>query len=406
MILKQTLREVVLSQRQELSSYDSGVQRLKLLSIELNSQYATIISGIRRCGKSTLLKQILQSIPNYYYLNFEDTRLTDFEPSDFNKLDDVFMEEFGSSDTYLLDEIQNVSEWEIFVRSRLDRGKKFVITGSNASLLSRELGTRLTGRHNNVELFPFSYSEYLDFKKEKPSKINFQEYNEDGGFPIYLQYGKPEMLRQLLSDIVQRDIVARYNLRSSKIIMEIALYLITNIGREFSYSNLAKRYYVGSTNTVISFVSHLEDSYLLFTVQRFDFSLKKQQVSPRKVYSIDNGLISTNSVSFSSNRGRMLENTVFLHLRRSYSEIFYFRKNRECDFLVREKNAIKMCIQVTFELNDENKDREIAGLLEAIEEVKLKEGLIITYDQEDEFTQNDVRIKVRPAWKWIKEDFT
>ena len=110
MILKQTLREVVLSQRQELSSYDSGVQRLKLLSIELNSQYATIISGIRRCGKSTLLKQILQSIPNYYYLNFEDTRLTDFEPSDFNKLDDVFMEEFGSSDTYWLDEIQNVSE--------------------------------------------------------------------------------------------------------------------------------------------------------------------------------------------------------------------------------------------------------------------------------------------------------
>ena len=143
----------------------------------------------------------------------------------------------------------------------------------------------------------------------------------------------------------------------------------------------------------------------MFTVPRFDFSLRKQQVSPRKIYSFDNGLSSVNSVSFFSDMERMLENNVFLHLRRFYGEIFYFRKNKESDFLVRERGAIKLCMQVTFELNNDNKEREISGLLEAIEEVKLDEGLIVTYDQENEFTLNHKRILVRPAWKWMQENF-
>jgi predicted AAA+ superfamily ATPase len=403
MILKETLREVILSQRKELESYDSGVERQILKYIDLSIQYATVISGIRRCGKSTFLHQLLQKLTNFYYLNFEDTRLIDFDVSDFEKLEEVLVEEFGPSDTYMFDEIQNTRGWEIFVRSGLDKQKKFVITGSNASLLSRELGTRLTGRHINVDLFPFSFPEYLNFKNERPSLITFKEYNEEGGFPIYLKSGKPEILRQLLIDIVQRDIVARYNLRSSKIMMEMALYLLTNTGKEFSYSNLGKTYGLGSTNTAVSFVSYLEDSYLLFTVQRFDYSLRKQQVSPRKVYSVDNGLSSANSMSFSSDNGRMLENTVFLHLRRLHREIFYFRKNRECDFLVKERNGIRMAIQVTFELREDNKVRELGGLLEAMEEFQLSEGLIITFDQEDEFVQNHKRILVKPAWKWIME---
>lgn len=403
MILKETLREVILSQRKELESYDSGVERQILRYIDLSIQYATVISGIRRCGKSTFLHQLLQKLTNFYYLNFEDTRLIDFDVSDFEKLEEVLVEEFGPSDTYMFDEIQNTRGWEIFVRSGLDKQKKFVITGSNASLLSRELGTRLTGRHINVDLFPFSFPEYLNFKNERPSLITFKEYNEEGGFPIYLKSGKPEILRQLLIDIVQRDIVARYNLRSSKIMMEMALYLLTNTGKEFSYSNLGKTYGLGSTNTAISFVSYLEDSYLLFTVQRFDYSLRKQQVSPRKVYSVDNGLSSANSMSFSSDNERMLENTVFLHLRRLHREIFYFRKNRECDFLVKERNGIRMAVQVTFELREDNKVRELGGLLEAMEEFQLSEGLIITFDQEEEFVQNHKRILVKPAWKWIME---
>ena len=403
MILKDTLREVILSQHKELESYDSGVERQILKHIDLSIQYATVISGIRRCGKSTFLHQLLQKLTNFYYLNFEDTRLIDFDVSDFEKLEEVLVEEFGPSDTYMFDEIQNTRGWEIFVRSGLDKQKKFVITGSNASLLSRELGTRLTGRHINVDLFPFSFPEYLNFKDERPSLITFKEYSEEGGFPIYLKTGKPEILRQLLIDIVQRDIVARYNLRSSKIMMEMALYLLTNTGKEFSYSNLAKTYGLGSTNTAISFVSYLEDSYLLFTVQRFEYSLRKQQVSPRKIYSVDNGLSSANSMSFSSDSGRMLENTVFLHLRRLHREIFYFRKNRECDFLVKERNGIRMAVQVTFELREDNKVRELGGLLEAMEEFQLSEGLIITFDQEDEFVQNHKRILVKPAWKWIME---
>ena len=149
-----------------------------------------------------------------------------------------------------------------------------------------------------MELFPSSFSEYLDIMNEEPSPITFKEYNEEGGFAIYLKSRKPETLRQLLKDMVQCDIVSRYNLRSSKIIMKMALYLLTNIGREFSYSNLARTYNQGSTNSAISFVSHLEDNYLMFTVSGFDFSLRKQQISPRKIYSIDNGLSSANSVFF------------------------------------------------------------------------------------------------------------
>ena len=255
-----------------------------------------------------------------------------------------------------------------------------MITGSRASLLSRELERRLTGRHINLELFPFSFSEYLDIRNEELSSITFKQYIEEGGSPIYLKSRKPEILRQLLKDIVQCDIVSRYNLRSSKIIMKMAPYLLTNIGREFSYSNLARTYNLGSTNTAISFVSYLEDSYLLFTVPRFYFSLRKQQISPRKIYSIDNGLLSANSVFFSFDLGRILENNVFLHLRRFYGEIFYFSKNKECEFLVKVRNATKLCIQVTLELNNDNKDREISGLLEAMEEVKMDEGLIVTYD--------------------------
>ena len=181
-----------------------------------------------------------------------------------------------------------------------------------------------------------------------------------------------------------RDIVVRHKLRSPKAIKEMALFLISNVGVEFSYNSLAKTFGLGSTNSAIAFVSYLEDSYLLFTVSKFDYSLKKQAVNPKKIYSIDNGLAAVNSVSFSSNRGRMLENCVFLQLRRDGKQIFYFKEENECDFVVKEKNAITQAIQVCYDLNEENKKREIDGLIEALEKFDLSEGLILTYDQQDE----------------------
>ncbi len=403
MILKDALKQIVKDQKIGLESLDYGTEREELKNIDLTMPYALIISGIRRCGKSTLLRQLLKKLPDFYYLNFEDTRLTSFEHTDFEKLDEVFKEEYGKSEFYLFDEIQNVDKWELFVRSRLDKQKKFVITGSNASLLSKELGTKLTGRHINKELFPFSFGETLSMKNKKESAEIFEEYLTTGGFPEYLKYRKAEILQELLNDVVERDIVARYGIRNSRTLKEMAVYLLTNIGKEFSYNSIKTMFSLGSTNTAISFISYFEDSYLLFTVPRFDYSLKKRLVNQKKVYSIDNGLSSINSVSFSSDRGRMLENTVFLQLRRVYRDIFYFKKSYECDFLVREKNKIKMAIQVSYYLNDDNKKREIEGLLEALEMFNLTEGLILTYDQDDKFNIKGKSIIVKPVWKWIRE---
>lgn len=401
MILKETLRKIVVDQKTDLEFFEYGTEREGLGSIPLELPHAVIISGIRRSGKSTLLHQILKKLPNYYYLNFEDTRLINFESGDFEKLDEVFHTEYGPSEFYLLDEIQNVKGWEIFVRSRLDRHKHLFITGSNASMLSKELGTRLTGRHINVELFPFSFGEALLFRKEIASPDSFEWYFKQGGFPDFIKYGRPEILRELFTDILQRDIISRHKIRETKALHELALYLLSNVGKEFSYNSLKKMFQFGSVNTPISFVSYLEDSYLLFTIPKFDYSLKKQMINEKKVYSIDNGLSNANSVSFSSNKGRMLENFVFITLRRSHKNIYYFRENGECDFLIKEDSRIIIAIQVAYELNEDNKKREIEGLLEAMRKFELREGFILTYNQEDEIDIEDKRIIIKPVWKWI-----
>ncbi len=402
MILKETLRQVVKSQKSELLRFEYGVERENLNEIDLKLSFAIVLSGIRRCGKSTLLHQLIKKTTNYCYFNFEDTRLINFEPEDFEKLNDIFMEDNQECEYYFFDEIQNAPKWEIFVRAMLDKQKKFIITGSNASLLSKELGTRLTGRHLRYELFPFSFKEMLVFTNKKPCIESFEEYLNKGGFPDYLKFNKSEILQELLNDIIARDIIVRHRLREAKTVKDMALYLLTNVGKEFSYNGLKTLFNLGSTNSALSFVSYFEDSYLLFTIPKFDYSLKKQLVNPKKVYAIDNGLSNVNSASFSLDKGRMLENIVFLHLRRKYKEIFYFKEKNECDFLLKEKNQIISAIQVCYELHEDNKKREIDGIIEPITKFDLKDGLILTYNQEDDFNIAGKKILVKPVWKWLQ----
>ncbi len=403
MILKDTLKGIVRSQREEISNFDYGIERENVAKIEPNVSFAVIISGVRRCGKSTLLRQLIKKLNGFYYFNFEDPKAINFEVGDFQKLNDVFKEEYGSHYYYFFDEIQNVHQWELFVRAMLDKDKKIIITGSNASLLSKELGTRLTGRHLRYELFPFSYREFLNFTNKKPNINSFQHYFIKGGFPEYLKFNNAQILQELLNDILVRDIAVRYNIRSIKTLKEMALYLITNIGKEFSYNLLKRTFDLGSTNTVIDFVSYFEDSYLLFTIQKFDYSLKKQLVNPKKIYSIDNGLSNANSTSFSGDKGRMLENIVFINLRKKYKEIFYFQEKNECDFVVKQGTNIRNAIQVCYDLNEDNKKREINGILGAMKKFKLKEGLILTYDQEDKIKTDNSKIIIMPVWKWLMQ---
>ncbi|VVB53045.1 AAA domain protein [uncultured archaeon] len=404
MVLKETLRSVVKSQREELSLFDKGVERDVYPQMQLDIPLALILSGVRRCGKSTLLRQLMEKVDGFYYLNFEDPRVVDFEVGDFQKLDEIFHEEYGDQNHYFFDEIQNVQKWELYVRAMLDKKKHVVITGSNASLLSRELGSRLTGRHLRQELFPFSFKEFLKFTGKETNIKTFQDYLLKGGFPDYLKIGRAGVLQELLNDIFVRDIAVRHKIRNVKTIREMALYLLTNIGKEFSYTSLKKTFNLGSTNSAISFVSYFEDSYLLFTIPKFDYSLKKQLINPKKAYSIDNGMSNTNSASFSEDNGRMLENTVFLNLRRKYRDIYYFREKNECDFVIKEGVKITRAIQVCNELNEDNKNRETKGLTEAMNKFNLNKGLILTYNQEDTLRTDNREITITPIWKWLLQD--
>jgi len=363
------------------------------------SSHALIVSGIRRCGKSTLLFQLLKGrYPEALYLNFEDPRLYDFEQNDFTRLDEV-IKGFNTK-VLLFDEIQIIKEWERYVRQKLDEGYKLVITGSNASLLSRELGTKLTGRHITRELFPFSYQEFILFNQSTPSEESLLQYMKTGGFPEYVKQGTDEILNQLFDDILVRDIAVRYGVRDIKTLQRLALYLISNVGKLIT-ANKLKALFEISASTVQEYLSHLEYAWLLHFVPIFSFSPKKQLVNPRKVYAIDTGLVNVNSGAFTEDSGRKFENLVFLHLRRNYKEIYYFSEKGECDFIVCEKGKVREVIQACFQLTPDNLERELNGLLEALRFFKLKEGVLITANQKDRFEKEGMVVNAIPYHEYI-----
>lgn len=401
MIRKEILQEVIESQRKWIIQFGKGIERDKLKDIKLSASFAVVISGIRRCGKSTLLSQLLKRQKKFYYLNLEDPRLNNFELDDFNKADQIFRERYGKNCPYFFDEIQNIPEWEKFVRFLIDNKKEVVITGSNASLLSKELGTKLTGRHLRIELFPFSYNEYLRFFNSKTSVESFNKYLYKGGFPEFLKMDNPAIHHELLKDVVSRDIAVKFGIKNISILNKLVAYLISHTGKEFSYNSLKKMFDIKSVQTVIDYISYFEDAYLIFVINKFSYSYKKQQVNPKKVYSIDNGFSYSNSVSFSKDKGRMLENNVFLNLRRNYSEIYYYSEKAECDFIIKEKEKIIQVIQVCYHLNKDNEKREIEGLLESMRKFNLKEGLILTNNQEDILEIDGKKIYVKPVWQWL-----
>jgi predicted AAA+ superfamily ATPase len=399
MVLKSDIEIAFAQQQLLLEGKLKGELRDKLSQVTLSKEFVLIITGIRRCGKSTLMQQLIDKLnSSVAFFNFEDPRIFGFETTDFVKLDEVIGE---NSLFYFFDEIQNVDNWEIFVRNLHDKQKVICVTGSNASLLSRELGTKLTGRNIQIELLPFSFKEYLSFKKIAAQADTFKRYLVEGGFPDYLKTENKEVLQQLFKDIIYRDIIVRHSVRNDKVLMSIALYLISNVGKEFSYTNIKNTFGVGSVNTVMDYISWFEDSYLLFTVPKFSWSLKSIAINPKKVYVIDTGFGDANSLSFSNDTGRLFENAVYLQLRRTHKELYYFREKGECDFVVKENNLVTNAIQVCAEVSQDNLPRELNGLVEALTFFNLEEGIIITMNQEDEIIRNEKKIKLIPAWKWF-----
>jgi uncharacterized protein len=399
MVLKADIEKAYKAQQQQLKADKNSISRFFLKGYKPNEKHIEVITGIRRCGKSTLMKQI---IGEYYskaaFFNFEDSRIFGFEVQDFQKLDEIIPQ---GADAYFFDEIQNVDSWEIYIRQLHDRGAKVFITGSNASLLSKELGTRLTGRHLRHEMFPFSFPEFLLFTKQKVSVGSCEQYMTAGGFPEYLTDKNPEVLQTLLKDIVLRDIAIRHGIRNTKALMDITLFLLSNIGKESSYNSLKKKFGIGSANTTSDYLSWLEDAYLFFFLPRFSWSAKNIAVNPRKVYAIDNGMVNANSLSFTEDKGRLLENAIYLYLRQQNYDLYYYREEKECDFVVFENKKCTMLIQVCWEINGDNKTRETDGLLDAMLFFKKDEGTIITFNQRDTLRVNGHTIYLIPAYDFL-----
>jgi hypothetical protein len=400
-MLKEVLKSIILSQQDWLIPDPREIRREGIEWFSSIPPYSYIITGVRRSGKSTLLKQVMHLHQSRNYFNLEDTRTAGFQVHDFRLVEELYSELFGNNSILFFDEIQNVPEWERYVRDATERKKIVVLTGSNARMLSREFGTRLTGRHLDFEVFPFSYTEFLSFKNLTASADSFGLFIINGGFPEYLNIGKPEILSTLVSDILVRDIFSRYNLRNQEAYRQIALFLLSNTSKEISFNKLKNAFEMGSATSVMDFLNYLTDTYLIFLVPRYDPSLKVQAKNPRKVYGIDQGLVWFFSVSSSSDQGRLLENTVFLHLKRSGKDIWYFKGKKECDFVYREKKNQYKLIQVCWKVGIENEKRETEGLLEAMNYFKVKEGTIITFDQEDALKMNGNIIHLIPAWKWM-----
>lgn len=399
MLFFEDIKDIYESQKEETRLTGDTVFRDAAEEIKIIPGFASIITGIRRCGKSTLLKQMIDPANPEGYFNFEDTRASDFELHDFKRLERIIGEE--KSTIYFFDEIQTVRNWERYARTALDRKRKLVITGSNASLLSPELGAKLTGRNLRYELFPFSFREFCRMKKVQPGNKPLRNYLEFGGFPEFLKHGEFTILRTLFDDIINRDVVVRHKIRNSKILKDIALRLVSDSGNLVSLSKLAKEFEIKSKRSVHQYVSFLQDAYMLFMVPKFDYSPRKQLRNPRKIYSIDTGLIRANTIGFTRDFGRLLENAAFLNLRRRFSSIYYFKNNRECDFVAAQLNKVLSLYQVCAEIKPENEKREIEGLIEAMDFFKLKKGTIVTLNQEDDLRIRSRHIRLLPAWKWL-----
>lgn len=413
------LSSVLREQYETFSNIDLGTPReiLPEINAGLASPKIMVITGLRRVGKSTLLAQIAQTqlSDNFFFVNFEDKRLLSFTADQFDHLHEALIGLFGERKIFLFDEIQNVPEWERFVRRLHDQGYQFIITGSNSSLLGQELGTKLTGRSLRYELFPFSFTEYIMFHRVELPKTSTlttsergallkhsREYLVNGGIPDALKYPQLDILKTLYDDVLYRDIAARYRIDNVKSLQELAFYLVSNPASEISFNKLKTNLKLGSVNTVKKYISYLENAWLFFTINKYAYSVKEQQIAAKKIYSIDTGMLNSVGFSFSKNIGKIMENLVFLQLRRHHQDIFYYKtnQNHEVDFYIPSQ---QLAIQVCQELSDEEtRLRELRSLIELSEEKKGNNLLqIVTLADRETITIEGSSIEVLPLYDWL-----
>lgn len=408
----------------------AGIPRRKLKEIipYIGKKQVVVITGIRRCGKSFVLKQIMGELretgvdpERLLFLNVEHPYFDEFRKQ-VKYLEIAFEEYLSLAEVkdkpfVFLDEVQFFEHWQVFVKSHYEKeDSKFFLTGSNAWLLSSEFVSLLSGRVVHFELFPFDFKEFLSAKKlALRSKIDvaaqsgrirkyFREYLLWGGFPEIVltetEGQKKELLINYYRNIIYRDIMPRFNIANTRETEELAHYLLTHCGKPLSYAQLSKTLGL-SDKTIKEYINYFSQAYLLYELNRYSPSLKKQLANLKRIYCADLGFVSAIAFQFSENLGRYLENLVFIELKRRGKEVYYHKEKRECDFVIKEGRRITAAIQVCHELNEETREREVEGLIDALATHKLKEGLILTSDQENLIKEQGYVIQVMPLWRWL-----
>lgn len=420
-LLKQIIRDFHLSENFDV--------KLRNIQPPIDTKKIITLIGVRRCGKTSIfyhmINQLIEKIEKtkILFLNFEDERF-ELNSDELDLILQAYMELYPSyklSECYFFfDEIQNIPNWEKFIRRMYDTiSKNIFITGSNSKLLSSEIATSLRGRTLNFEIFPLSFKEYLSFKdvevdfyssKSLAFIKNAQEsFLKNGSFPetLFLEeiYAN-KTLQEYFNVLLYKDLAERYNITNTVALKFFLKRIISSSTKQISinkiFNELKSSGIKIGKNTLYEFLEYVQNIYLALTLQKYDNSLINKELGEKKIYSIDIGLNNATEFRFSDDIGKSLENAVFLELKRKEFDIYYYRTSKsECDFLVFDKNTISDVIQVTFDMSDENtKNREIKGLIEACKNFDLKSGTIITFDSEDELIENGIKIKIIPFYKW------
>lgn len=419
------LEQILRDQREELQTMDYSmfVTRDEESEIDLDSRLAQIVIGVRRCGKSTLCQKVLvQSGVNFAYVNFDDEYLSSLKSEDLNIILETLYRIYGQFTHLFMDEIQNVPKWHLFVNRLLRQGMRIVLTGSNANLLSGELVTHLTGRYNEIRLYPFSFAEYCKSTNISADALTtranglllhaLDSYLLNGGFPETIQMKQSDTyISSLFSAIITKDICQRYRVRYRKTLQQLADGLLDRFCQEMSYSNLQQAYQLNSIHTAKNYVTYLSDAYLIRLVPRFSFKSIERQ-SQQKVYSIDNAFLSNRDNALQTeNLGWRLENIVAIELLRRMrhvtQQLYYLRQNKsfEVDFVVADRNRITQLIQVTYDFTSPKTklyNREIGGLLKGSAVTGCTDlTLIMMYGEPGNITVGDKTIRCILARDWL-----
>ena len=416
----QTLLSIVADQREELSvnDYSEFCSRPEESQLDLKSNRAQVVIGVRRCGKSTLCEMFLkQKGIEYAYVNFDDNRMKDMKADDLDRLLEALYMIYGEFRYLFLDEIQNIEGWPLFVNRLLRQKMHLFITGSNSKLLSKELSTHLTGRNNKVELYPFSFSEYCAMKKIDTTSLStkakglrkraLHEYLLQGGFPeLFNESNRRGYINGLLDAIIKNDIAERFKVRNIEALRRIAAYLADNYCQEFVAKTVGELFGV-SNHTAENYYSYLKEAFLLIGVNRFSYK-SKDRVRNEKVYVVDTAFVTEREDNFSlENLGWKLENIVCIELLRRnkpiFCDIFYYKEtSSQVDFVIAKDGNVQELIQVSYDISTEKtRNREIRGLKNAAKKLKCNNLTLVTFEEIGTIEKDGYTINIVPATKWL-----